>query len=249
MSDLERDLQLLAREVEWPAQPDLAPRVRARLDAPERRRAAARPDPRAARARVPRRLLVVLAAMLVLLAALMAAVPSARDSVLDFIGLDGATVEVRDELPGGEVARELRLGPPVTLAAAREGAAFHVLVPAALGDPRSVHLRRDPPGGEVTLAYGPPARPLIVTQFRGDLAPEYAGKIVGPDARIRRLPGGLYIEGSPHFFFYRTPDGAVRQRSLRLARDVLLLERSSLLVRIEGAGSLRRARRIAASLR
>ena len=233
MSDLQRDLGLLAAQIEWPVEPDLAPRVRARL--------APRP---ARRGRAPRRLVLVLAAALVLLAALMAAVPSARDAVRDLFGLDGATVEVRDRLPGRDAVTGLDLGPRVTLAEAERAAGFDVLEPVSLGAPSSVHLRRAVPGGEVTLRY---PGPLLVTEFRGDLAPEYVGKIA--DSEVQRLPNGLYVSGAPHFFFYRSPDGAIREDTLRLARDVLLLERGRLLVRIEGAGSLERARRIAASLR
>jgi hypothetical protein len=245
VSQVARELDLLARELEWPAQPELAERVRAQIDAgrPAPSRAARR------RRRVPRRLAIALAALAVLMAALMAAVPSARDAVLDLVGLDGATVEVRPSLPGREVGRELDLGPPTTLARARRAADFDVLVPGALGRPRSVHLSRSAPGGEVTLVYGARERPLLVSQFRGDLAPEYVGKIAGQATRVQRLRGGVYLAGAPHFFFYRTPDGAIREDSLRLARDVLLLERGELLVRVEGAGTLERARAITASLR
>jgi hypothetical protein len=234
VADLQRQLELLRRELELPPAPDLAPAIAARV---KRRRAATR---------TRRRLVLALVAALLVLGAVMAAAPGARDAVLDLFGLRGATVERREELPRRDLAERLELGERVTLEGARRAAGFRVLVPRALGPPRAVHLRRAVPGGEVTLVYG--RRPLLVTQFRGDLAPEYVGKIAPESARVERIDGGLYIIGAPHLFFYRGPDGIVYERSLRLARDVLLLERGLLLVRVEGAGSPERARAIADSL-
>ena len=237
MSDLQRELQLLRAEIEFPATPDITAVVREQIHAAPARRRVLTPR---------RRLVLALAAALVLLAAL-AAVPSARDSVLDFFGLDGATVEVRPELPPRDLAPGAGLGERVTLAEARAGAGFDVLVPEALGPPQRVYLSDETPGGEVTLSYD--GGKLLVSQFRGDLSPDYAGKIVAEANTVDRFPGGVWIEGAPHFFFYRDRDGSFREDSLRLAGNVLLLERDPLLVRIEGAPSKQRALEIADSLR
>jgi hypothetical protein len=59
----------------------------------------------------------------------------------------------------------------------------------------------------------------------------------------------IWLEGAPHFFFYRSPDGAIMEDQLRLAQNVLLLERGPLLVRLEGAFSRQRAVALARSLR
>jgi hypothetical protein len=59
----------------------------------------------------------------------------------------------------------------------------------------------------------------------------------------------LWIEGAPHLFFYRSPRRGFTERGLRLAANVLLLERGRLLVRLEGAMSRERAVAIARSLR
>jgi hypothetical protein len=235
MSDLRRELDLLRREVDFPPTPDIAGAVRRRLEAPRRRRT-----------RPQRRLALTLAAALVLLAALMAAVPGARDSVLDLFGLRGATVEVRPELPEREVSG-LQLGDRVPLADARSRASFSVLVPGALGAPEAVYLSRRIPGGEVTLVYRRGG--LLISQFRGDLDPDYVGKIVSQASGLERSDGRIWIEGAPHFFFYRAPDGGLREHTLRLAGNVLLLERGRLLVRIEGAPTQRRALEIAQTLR
>ena len=67
------DDRLRALELEWPPEPDVAPRVRARLER-ERRR-----WPRIA---IPVAVLV-----------LVAAVPPARSTVLDWLGIGGETIE------------------------------------------------------------------------------------------------------------------------------------------------------------
>jgi hypothetical protein len=59
----------------------------------------------------------------------------------------------------------------------------------------------------------------------------------------------LWVSGAPHFFFYEAPDGQIVDAELRLADNVLLLERGDLLVRLEGAFERERAVEIARSLR
>jgi len=79
------------------------------------------------------------------------------------------------------------------------------------------------------------------------------GKIGGQTTRIEQLTvdgePAIWIEGAPHFFFYRSPDGALEERPLRLARNVLLLERGDVLVRLEAGFDRARAVEIARSLR
>src|SRR5215207_10949813 len=121
MSDLEQRLTQLGRELDWPETPDVAPRVRARLTE-------AAPPP-AARAPLRRRLLppaglrrslaLALVALLVLAGGVFAAVPSVRDAVLDFFGLQGATIERRPSIPSAPELRLLQLGQRMTLERAR----------------------------------------------------------------------------------------------------------------------------------
>ena len=251
MPELERRLAALAGELEWPQTPDLAPRVGQRLEASPRR-------PR--RPLIWRPLAIALAVLLVLAAAAVAAVPSARDAVLEFFGLQGATVERRATLPDPPELRPLDLGRPVQLSDAPVG--FTPLTPSAIGPPDAAYVRRGVPGGELSLAYRPrPGLPdtavtglgLLVTEFRGDLAPEYAGKIAGQPTSIERVDvdgrRALWLQGAPHFFFYRRPDGTIIDRELRLAANVLLLERGPLLIRLEGAFGREQALALARSLR
>ena len=123
-------------------------------------------------------------------------------------------------------------------------------------------MREAVEGGEVSLAYRPrPGLPrarttrlgLVVSEFRGDIHPALVGKLAGPGTRIERLAvdgrRAIWIEGAPHLFFYRDPSGNVVEGELRLAQNVLLLERGRLLVRLEGAFPRERAVAIARSLR
>src|SRR5688572_16041053 len=128
-----------------------------------------------------RALVLALVSLLVLSGAVFAAVPSVRDAVLDFIGLQGATVEQREELPPAPPIEPLDLGTRTTLEDAGERLAFDPLVPADPGDPDGVYVSDRAPGGELSLAYRPReglprARTtglgLLVTEIRGDLVPD-----------------------------------------------------------------------------
>jgi hypothetical protein len=264
MTELEQALRGLSAEIEYPPTPDLAGMTAGRIRGGER---AGLGSPRRARVwtfppRTLRRSLVVaLAVLLISAGAVFAAVPGMRNTVLELFGLRGATVEVRSELPQAELATKLRLGEPLPLGEIRRLADFSPLVPSSLRPPKRTYLRRTSWGDEVSFVYPPqPGLPrgpygfgLLVGQFRGDLVPGYVGKIVGRSTSVERLRIGrhraLWIAGAPHYFVYRAPDGRVIEGTLRLARNVLLVERGRLLVRLEGELSKRRALAIASSLR
>src|SRR4051812_17776169 len=142
MADLERDLQLLRRDVVVPDTPDIADEVARRMAA---RRAAkpARLSPRAALA------LAVLAA-LVLAAGAVAAIPDARRAVLRALGLEGVTVERVATQPHAPVAHTLRIGQPVSLERAAREVSFRPLVPRAVGNPDRVAVSFEAAGGELS---------------------------------------------------------------------------------------------------
>ena len=256
MSELERQLTQLGRELDWPATPDLASTVTARLPAPapaRAQRALLRP------AGFRRSLAIAVVGMLVLAGGVFAAVPSVRDSVLEFFGLQGATIERREELPPIPDLRPLALGERTTLAAAADESGFEPLVPRAAGSPDAVYIDAR---NAVSLVYGPrPGMPesrgtgvgLLVTEFRGDVAPEYIGKFAPEATRIEELrvdgERAIWMEGSPHLFVYRDAEGEFVDETLRIAGNVLLLERGPLLIRFEGAFDLARALELARSLR
>jgi hypothetical protein len=253
MPELEQALTRLGEELDWPPTPELAPGVIGRLGERPRRRA----FPIARRS-----LALALVALLLLAGAAFAALPGVRDTVLDFLGLQGATIERRATLPPAPPERPLDLGARTTLARAADELGFASLVPADLGEPDAVYVRSELPGGELSLAYRPRtglprARStrlgLLVSEFRGDLSPDYMGKIAGPATRTARLrvdgDPAIWVEGAPHYFFYRAPDGRFVDTELRIAQNVLLLQHGKLLIRLEGAFDRERAIAIARSLR
>ena len=270
MSELERQLVQLGRDLDWPETPDLATTVAERLEAadPPAAGAPARgilARERAARRRWPagfrRSLAIAVVALLVLAGGVFAAVPGVRHSVLEFFGLRGATVERRQQLPPAPKPQPPAVGKRTTLAHARGVLGFDPLVPAAAGDPDAVFVDGTVPGGRLSLEYRarrdlPEAKStglgLLVDEFRGDLNPEYAGKMAGQATRIEpfTLDGerAIWVSGAPHFFFYRAPGNPFQERRLRIAQNVLLLEHGRLLVRIEGAFGKPRAVELARSL-
>ena len=79
------------------------------------------------------------------------------------------------------------------------------------------------------------------------------GKIAGQATTVERLrvdgDPAIWVAGAPHLFFYRTPGRRFVGNDLRIAQNVLLLQRGKLLIRLEGAFDRERALSIARSLR
>ena len=133
---------------------------------------------------------------------------------------------------------------------------------AAFATPDAVYLSQSTAGSFVTFVYAPRADlpptsvegvGLLLTQFRGELAPEFVGKMLGPGTTVTELRVGtgraLWIAGAPHVLLYRDAQGNVRDDTLRLAGNTLLWERDGVLLRIESALSQDQAVRIAESVR
>jgi hypothetical protein len=235
-------------EVDWPATPDLAAAVEARLTA-------LAPVRRATRWRV--------AVVAVVVVAGVAASP-ARSALLDLVGLRGARVERREPPPHpivtpGPFGEGLRLGEPATLRSARARAGFALTVPASLGAPDAVWL--DGPPARVSFVYRrrPGIRPsphtaaaLLLTQFPARATPVLQ-KAIGSRARLTRLEvphARVYaITGRPHGFAWIAPDGTTAFEDRRLAGTTLLVERDDgILLRAEGELSAARARALAREL-
>ena len=242
MSELERALGILARELDVPEPPDLAPAVLAQL------------EPRATR-RVGRGRWIV-AFAIVALAALAAtlAIPDARAALLRLLSIGGERIELVDELPEVPVqtSLELVLGEPVTLEEAKRRSAFALR--EFEDDPDRVYVDDR---SSVWFVYGSPERPrLLVAQ--SSLVPPVAEEILlkklitsGTQVEqvdVRGSPG-IFLSGETHFLVLLDEFGVPVEDSARLARDVLIWEDEGVGYRLEGDLDLDEALRIAAELR
>ena len=231
MSELEARLSELA--VDWPEAPDVAPRVRARLEARPRRRL----WPRIA---VP-----------VAVLALVAAVPPARSTVLDWLGLDGVKIERVPKAPTpAPRITPLDLGERVPLASAK-------LVPSELGAPDAVYRADD----VVTLLYRPrgglpesenTGAGALITQLPGRTNEIYIHKFAGPNTKVERVTidgePGFWLAGASHGVLYEHPSGAVREAPARLAGHTLIWQRGAVTLRLEADITKERALAIARSV-
>jgi hypothetical protein len=226
MPDLERELRALGAEAQWPATPDLAGAVVARLPA----RASAAPR----RGRRPRRLVAALVAALLLVPAGAFALPGPRHAILDALGLRHVTVERRPRLPTGH---DPKLGDRTTLDRAARRAGFRPLLPAALRPPDRVYIL----GAIVTVLYD--REHLVLAQADGRLNADMLEKFTTIDAKIRRVrigaDHGIWLP-APHVYQWTDATGGpVRSGS------ALVWEHHARILRLEGARSLRDALRVA----
>jgi hypothetical protein len=164
MNELESALCEL--EVDWPATPDLATSVTARINAPVRKRVTWRA-----------RVAYVAAAFVIVAGGTLAASPEARSTVLRWLGLK--SVEIRREPLRPGVGRELNLGTRIALPRGTR-------VPSALGNPDAVYDTLLPDGTHaVSLVYaGPPM--VLVQTFRAAASP-FIQKSVGSADDVERL--------------------------------------------------------------
>ena len=255
-AELERALTALGSQYPYPSTPNLAVRVRARIVA-----ARIVPIPHRAWWGDPRRLALAAVLVLVLIGAAGLAIPGTRDAIAHFFHIQGVIVNrVPSPPPSLSPASSLDLGRRTTLADAQSSVKFTIAVPTALGSPDDVYVTAGIPGGEVALAYTPRAGiPLVrqtglgvlITEFRGDLIPEFISKQLGPgttltETRVNGDPA-WWIAGEPHLIIVRIA-GADQPETLRLAANTLIWEHQGVTYRIESGLTEAEAMRIAASL-
>jgi hypothetical protein len=219
--NLEQELSALP--IAFPDEPDLAPRVLARLERPARRW-----------------WLVPALAALAAAGALLA-IPQTRAAILDLLRIGGVEVRRVETLPRAPV-RPPALGREVSLATAQRSVDFPLLAPrtpfTAYVDDPLVNLRW---------------KRYVLSQWRGEqlpLAQKQAGpgsQIVGVDVRGAT---GLWITGARHEIVYRDPaTGEVVAKSRRLAGNVLIWEAAGVTYRLEGARTIADARAVARNLK
>ena len=262
----------LGTRIAWPPPPDVRARVLARIAAP-RRSAWWRAfwSPRYAFA--PALVTIALALVAVLVFS-----PQARATATDILRLRGIEI-FRGPVPSASPTRSpgsiqtptplpsAGLGVLVSLDEAKSRAGYAVVIPTdpALGAPDQVYLRAVRSSTAVSFVYtgrsGIPASPqagvaAIVTEFSGGTVDEqFFGKVIDQGTTVEKVTvngqPGFWIQGTPHFFFYRTggASGAVDQETLRLAGNTLLWTQGDLLLRLEAQVDKATALRIAASVR
>ena len=214
MTELERALVALGRELDLPPEPDLRSRVRERI---ERR-------PRYRRALVPA--LALLAALGIALA-----VPEARSAILRFFHIGAVTIERVETLPPGrERPLTAGLGPALSLhdAEARSGVAL------VLNGPRPQRFYAQPGLIATLLQYR--GKPVLVAELQGDQM-GVAKKLAGAATRVEvaRIGSfGLWLEGGRHLLIWEAGPGEVRQIEPRLAGNVLIWIDAGRTFRLEG---------------
>jgi hypothetical protein len=234
MPDLHERLTQLAADARWPPAPDLAPAVRAAIEAGP----AVRERRRRWRSRRP-----LLAALAALVAGGTLAAPGVGSQLLERLGLRGATVTQVRTLPPARLGGPLALGARHSLADARRLVDYALVAPAALGAPAEVYVDRD----VVAFVYRTRSgAPLLFLQVPGSTQ-RYIQKLVTQRARRVQVAGGpgLLLRG-PHTVLFDRPGGGTVVAESRLAKSTLLWERGHLLLRLEAeqpAGELLRLAR------
>ena len=179
MTELERALLAVGQNLEVPATPDLTGAVRARLA--EGRRPSL----------FSRRVLVVALAVLAVAVGAVLAVPQARSTIKDWLGIGNDDPVRRGTPPVEQATGDLGLGEQMSLEEARERAGFQVRVPTVdgLDDPPKVFYNES--SSQVAFLYGSEEKPkLPITQAdaRGAIEKlEPPGAEPGP-ARTSRAP-------------------------------------------------------------
>jgi hypothetical protein len=257
--ELERMLRDLAPHYPYPATPNLAVAVRSRI--------VAAPTPKVVRLplwRDPWRLALAAALLLIALSAALLINPVTRDAIAHFFHVRGVVVS-RQPSPLPSISPTTSAGPYLgqrtTLEEAQKAVQFTIVVPPQLGAPDAVYLDTAIPGGEVALAYNPrPGIPLVketglgvlVTEFRGDLAPEAILKNAGPNTIVEETTvngdPGWWLAGEPHAVVVQDGPYQARPETLRLAANTLIWEHAGVTYRIESNLSKAEAMRLASGM-
>jgi hypothetical protein len=247
---LEEALRHLGPRLAFPETPDVSERVAVAVGA------SGRPSRAWPAGRV---LLAVAAAVVVVLSSLVAVSPRARAIADDLIHLRGLRVEhVRHLPPAGT---DLHLGRAVSLTEAGRLAGWRLAVPTGLGRPDSVFVTGAKGSTLVSMVYrarpGLSAAPgtgaaLILSEFRGQGADiGFVKKLLGGGTKIDSLTvsgqTGFWIAG-PQVVLFVGPDGTIDTDAPRLSGSTMFWAAGGITYRLEStldeAGTLRVANSI-----
>ena len=207
MTELERALVALGNQLEFPATPDVWPRVREGLQRPRWFRPA-----------------VLAVALGVVALGIAFAVPPARSAILDFFHLGAATVERVDTLPPAQQRSLVSgLGAPVS----------HPTLKVPDGA-TAVGFYERPGLDAALLRYK--GKLVLLAEARGDQMGLFK-KYTDADTTVDPVPigqFGLWISGGQHVLLWQFNYGEVQQAETRLAGDVLLWLEDDVTYRLEG---------------
>lgn len=254
LSDLQQRLEMVADHVVYPAEPDLASSVRAAI-------ASERARPTATRRPWFRTRLAPALAALLLAAVALVALPTTRNAIADWIGLNGLRIGFGGP-PQEPLGTDLRLGRETTLEEAVAQAGFVIEPPALLGDPDEVYLMGDRATYRISLVYeeGPdlPRAPstrvgALLGAFQAQLGDEEIfKKVIATGTAVERIDvngaPGYWIAGEPHALFYIDERGHFTEDLARLAGNTLAWERDGVVYRLESALGKQRSLEIARSI-
>jgi hypothetical protein len=216
MTELERALAALGRELEFPATPDFREPVGRRLHRRRRLR--------------PVMFAVALGALALGVAL---AVPPARSAILRFFHIGAATVERVETLPPAEQRSLVSgLGPALPRRAAEARAQVDIRLPAGV-TPSRYYAQ---PGVIATLVRFDGKR-VLLAELQGDQVGLFK-KFVGSETRVEPVDLGefaLWIQGGSHVLMWQFEGGELREARTRLAGNVLLWQQDGTTYRLEGA--------------
>jgi hypothetical protein len=220
MTELERVLFAVGRELDLPETPALAPRVRARIERRSRTRFA----------------LALGVAVAVVAVGIAFAVTPARSAILRFLHLGAATVERVETLPHAQQrALVAGLGPARSREAAERVAAIPmVLPPFSRGAPTRYYARP----GLIATTFRSHGKVVLLAELSGQQL-GFAKKFTSPATQVQPAEvsgaySGLWLSGGPHVIVWAAPRGAVTQLVTRLAGNVLVWQTQSRTYRLEG---------------
>lgn len=268
VEQMERRLQALAVDVDWPDLPDLAPQVRERIAAAPRRKPMSQWWPRL------RPALAVAGFLLVVFATLLVVSPGTRSAVASWFGLGGVQVDrdadssdARSSEPTRLTVRDLpeHMGDPVILAQAAAAVDFPL---------RTVDLRADldrvgggvyvddtVEGGMVHIVY-PPQEGLpaasqakgigaIFTQFQGQDSPTFTKELAdGNNAEFVEFEGdvALWVTGPSHVLIRNASGEPLRHTARLSANSLIWVGDGGVTYRLESDLTLTEALQLAATL-
>lgn len=262
MIDLERSLGELAERLEVPGGDWLVDDVLRRIGEP-------------ARVLTPRRGLRLAAAVVVVLAVVLVAVPGPRHAIARWLGFDSVRIEPGVITVPPTVATstspattpptttapvsELGLGAPVSITVAMSDTGLPDPTPTLLGDAQSVHVVQPPASGQIVLVYAPSALlpessvtgvGALISVMPAHIEEGFFRKTL-EDSTVRSVvvdgATGYWIEGAPHQLLFSFGNDVLPD-SLRLATNTLLWQRGDHVYRLEADITLEAALRIAASV-